>query len=70
MSSNKSISKSNTINIPFLELYNAMERGDILYPANQNVTVDNSSWMQTGKKRKRPEDIDNVPKGVKKTRYD
>jgi hypothetical protein len=56
----------------FAVMCDAMERGeswyDMMFPRNQDVTLDNSGWTQTGKKRKNPF-VDNSYHKNKKPRY-
>jgi hypothetical protein len=79
LSEEESKKKSN-INAPFQEyqeLCRAIERGeswyDIMYPRNQDVVVDNSECIDSaaaGKKRPRPITINDIPRDIKKPRYD
>ena len=58
----------------FAQLTDAMERGeswfDIMFPRNQDVTIDNSNWAQTGKKRKNPFVNNTTYHKNKKARYE
>jgi hypothetical protein len=51
-----------------------MERGeswfDIMFPRNQDVTLNNSNWTQTGKKRKNPFVNNTTYHKNKKARYE
>ena len=80
LSEEESKKKSN-INAPFQEyqeLCRAIERFDerwydIMYPRGQDVTVDNSECIDSagaGKKRPRPITINDIPRDIKKPRYD
>ena len=58
----------------FAAMCDAMERGeswyDIMYPRNEDVTLNNSNWVQAGKKRKNPFVNNNTYHKNKKTRYE
>ena len=67
-SSSKSIKQPNITLITSLpegskNLYNIMNQCD------QYVTIDNIGYIQTGKKRCRPSDINNISRNIKKPRY-